>query len=68
MNLIAPLGCTPARLGALPHHLAGLDIDVMLVPLALNAAHDPAGIPKSLWARWKLPQTQKATALNKMKR
>ncbi len=49
--------------------LAGLDVDVRLVPLASNAAHDPIGIPKSLWTRWKsLPQTQKAIVLNKMKR
>ncbi len=49
--------------------LVGLDVDVRLVPLASNATHDPIGIPKSLWARWKsLPQTQFATVLNKMRR
>jgi len=47
----------------------GLNVDVRLVPLASNATHDPIGIPKSLWARWKsLPQIQYATVLNKMKR
>lgn len=34
-------------------NLVGLDVDVRLVPLASNATHDPIGIPKSLWARWK---------------
>ena len=48
---------------------AGHALDVRLVPLALKAAHDPIGIPKSLWARWKsLPQIQKAIVLNKVKR
>ena len=48
---------------------AGSNIDVRLVPLASNATHDPIGISKSLWARWKsLPQIQYATVLNKMKR
>ncbi len=51
------------------HHLVGLDVDVRLVPLASNATHDPVGIPKSLWARWKsLPQIRCAAVLNKMKR
>jgi len=55
--------------GSYAPSLVGLDVDVRLVPLALNATHDPIGIPKSLWARWKpLPQTQKAIILNKMKR
>ncbi|RLG80549.1 MAG: transposase [Thermoprotei archaeon] len=44
-------------------------VDVRLVPLASKATHDPIGISKSLWARWKsLPQIQYATVLNKMKR
>jgi len=55
--------------GSYAPSLVGLDVDVRLVPLALNATHDPIGIPKSLWVRWKsLPQTQKAIILNKMKR
>ncbi len=28
-------------------------LDVRLIPLASNATHEPTGIPKSLWARWK---------------
>ena len=44
-------------------------VDVRGVPFPLNATHDPIGISKSLWARWKsLPQTQKAILLNKMTR
>ena len=31
----------------------GHDVDVRLVPLASTATHDPIGIPKSLWVRWK---------------
>jgi len=31
----------------------GLDVDVRLVPLASKATHEPIGIPKSLWVRWK---------------
>jgi len=46
----------------------GSILDVRLVSLASNATHDPIGISKSLWARWKsLPQTQYVTVLNKMK-
>ncbi len=44
------------------------NLDVRLVPLASNATHDPIGIPKSIWTRWKsLPLIQNATILNKMK-
>ena len=47
----------------------GLSLDVRLVPLASKAAHEPTGINRSLWARWKsLPPIQKATISNKMKR
>ena len=28
-------------------------IDVSRMPFGTNATHDPIGIPKSLWARWK---------------
>jgi len=31
----------------------GLNVDGRLVPLASTATHDPIGISKSLWARWK---------------
>ena len=48
---------------------AGLNVDGSPVPLGSTATHDPIGMPKSLWARWKsLPQTQFATILNRMKR
>jgi len=48
---------------------AGLSVDVRPVPLASNATHDPMGIGKSLWARWKSPpQIQEATVLNRVKR
>jgi len=48
---------------------AGLNIDGSPVPLGSTAAHDPIGIPKSLWARWKsLPQIRCAKVFNKMKR
>ncbi len=49
---------------------AGLElVDVRPVPLASNATHDPATLPKGLWARWKtLPQIQHATVLNKTMR
>ena len=47
----------------------GYNLDGRLVPLASTATHDPIGISKSLWARWKsLPLMQHATVLNKMKR
>jgi len=47
----------------------GYNLDGRVVPLPSKAAHDPIGISKSLWARWKsLPQTQNTTDLNKMKR
>jgi len=47
----------------------GHDLDGSPVPLGSTATHDPVGLSKSLWARWKsLPQMQYATALNKMKR
>ena len=44
-------------------------LDVSPMPLETKATHDPIGISKSLWARWKsLPQTQFATILDVMKR
>ena len=47
----------------------GLSLDVRLVPLTSKAAHEPTGINRSLWARWKsLPLIHYATVLNKMKR
>nr|MDO8062135.1 transposase [Candidatus Freyrarchaeum guaymaensis] len=47
----------------------GLDVDGSLVPLDSTATHDPVGLSKSLWARWKsTPQIQYATNLNRMKR
>jgi len=47
----------------------GHNLDGSPVPLGSTATHDPIGIPKSLWARWKsLPQIQYATVLNRMKR
>ena len=43
-------------------------VDGSAVPLCSTAIHDPVGIPKSLWTRWKsLPQTQRATIPNKIK-
>ena len=49
--------------------LGGHNLDGSPVPLGSTATHDPIGIPKSLWARWKsLPQTQYAILLNRMKR
>ncbi len=30
-----------------------ISVDGRLIPLASTATHDPIGIPKSLWARWK---------------
>ncbi|MCE4625909.1 MAG: IS200/IS605 family accessory protein TnpB-related protein [Desulfurococcales archaeon] len=46
-----------------------LILDGSLVPLGSTATHDPIGIPKPLWARWKsLPLRRNATILNKMKR
>jgi len=33
--------------------LGGLNLDGSPVPLGSTATHDPTGIPKSLWARWK---------------
>ena len=44
-------------------------LDGRAVPLPSTATHDPIGIPKPLWTRWKsLPQTRFATILNRMKR
>jgi len=39
--------------GSIASSLVGYNLDVRLVPLALNTTHDPIGIPKSLWVRWK---------------
>ena len=48
---------------------AGYVLDGRVMPLPSTATHDPVGISKSLWARWKsLPQTQFATIINRMKR
>ena len=33
--------------------LRGLSLDGSPVPLGSTATHDPTGIPKALWARWK---------------
>jgi IS605 OrfB family transposase len=33
--------------------LRGLSLDGSPIPLGSTATHDPTGIPKSLWARWK---------------
>mgnify|MGYP000188546429 CR=1 FL=1 len=35
----------------------GYNLDVRLVPLASKVTHDPIGISKSLWARWKSLET-----------
>jgi IS605 OrfB family transposase len=44
-------------------------LDGRCIPFTSTATHEPTGIPKSLWARWKpLPQIQKAIVLNNMKR
>jgi len=49
--------------------LGGSTLDGSPVPLGSTATHEPAGIPRSLWARWKsLPQTQNTTVLTRMKR
>ena len=44
-----------ARLGDGSHapSLSGLPVDGSAMPLRSTATHDPIGIPKSLWARWK---------------
>jgi putative transposase len=44
-----------ARLGDGSHapSLGGLGVDGSPVPLGSTATHEPTGIPKSLWARWK---------------
>ena len=39
--------------GSIAPSPAGLNVDVSPVPLGMKATHDPIGIPKSLWARWK---------------
>jgi len=53
--------CAPSPVG----HI----LDGRPVPLASTATHDPIGITRSLWTRWKsLPPTQKAIVLNRMKR
>ena len=52
-----------------PNPVGLLLLDGCLVPLGSTTTHDPIGISKSLWARWKsLPHTQKAIILNRMKR
>lgn len=33
--------------------LGGSPVDGRLIPLASTATHDPTGMPKSLWTRWK---------------
>jgi IS605 OrfB family transposase len=44
-----------ARLGdgSTAPSLGGFALDGSPIPLGSTAAHDPTGIPKSLWARWK---------------
>ncbi len=39
--------------GSLAPSPVGLNVDVSRMPFGTNATHDPIGIPKSLWARWK---------------
>ena len=39
--------------GSIAPSPVGCILDVRLVPLASNATHDPIGISKSLWARWR---------------
>jgi len=52
-----------------PSPVGHLPLDGSPIPLGSTATHDPIGIPKSLWTRWKsLPQTQFAIILNRMKR
>ena len=51
-----------ARLGdgSYAPSLGGFIVDVRAMPLLSNATHEPTGISKSLWTRWKsLPQIQK---------
>ncbi len=61
-----------ARLGDGSHapSLGGLiTVDGSPVPLGSTATHEPIGIPKPLWARWKsLPQIPKAAIFKKMER
>ena len=33
--------------------LGGVPVDGRIIPLASTATHDPTGMPKSLWTRWK---------------
>jgi len=40
-------GSAPSRLGAL------IPVDGGPVPLGPTAAHEPAGVPRALWARWR---------------
>jgi len=35
------------------------NLDGSPVPLGSNLTHDPIGMPKSLWARWKLLEVTK---------
>jgi len=61
-----------ARLGdgsGAPSPSGLLPVDGGPVPLGPTATHDPATLPRGLWARWKsLPQTQYAIVLNELKR
>jgi len=55
--------------GSYAPNLVGYNLDGRFVPLVSTVTHDPMGIPKSLWTRWKtLPQTYFAIILNRMKR
>jgi len=48
--------------------LGGSTLDGSPVPLGSTATHDPTGIARPLWARWKSPpQKRSDTILNKMK-
>ena len=52
-----------------PSPIGSMLVDGSRIPFGSTATHDPIGIPKSLWARWKsTPQIQYATNPNRMKR
>jgi len=71
-GFINPLGLTVllvARLGDVSSALSlgGLKVDGSPVPLGSTATHEPTGIPKSLWARWKpLDETLKNPEMKEM--
>ena len=50
--------------GSIAPSPGGLVVSVSLVPLGSTATHDPTGIPRALWARWKpLDATSKNESL-----